>query len=148
MTVRLSRVLGSLAQHMHELGIAHYEPDPAVPYPPNLTAPAVTIGDFPQSPVAAVAIISYGRDPDIFTTATHPLLRLQLAWRTDSEDPLDAMDLAEAGFEKLHTLTPGRWPGGVHPLWMVRTITNKPERDENDRWIQADSYDLQLNPGE
>ena len=144
MTIRLSDVLKSLAQHMHDVGVAAYGSDAYVP----AALPAVVFGHLPDEPANAVAINYYNTDSDIFTVAATPLIRLQLAWRSDSESPLDAMDLAEAGFEKLHTLTPGRWPGGVHPLWMVRTITNKPERDENDRWIQADSYDLQLNPGE
>ncbi|HEY9315788.1 phage tail terminator protein [Williamsia sp.] len=146
MTVQLSEVMRSLAQHMHNVGVADYRPTDV--YPDDLALPALSLGDFPISPIRSVAVIFYGRDPDVFTTTHSPLLRVQLAWRSDSEDPLDVMDMAEDGFRELHSLTPGLWPGGVHPLWMLRTITNKPERDQNDRWIQADSYDLQLNPGE
>ncbi|MCK0517869.1 minor capsid protein [Williamsia sp. DF01-3] len=148
MTIRVTAVLQSLAQQMADLDVAIYQPDPTVPYPSNPELPAAVIGDFPQSPVKAVGIFHYGTNPNIFTVATTPLLRVQLAWRSDSADPLDVMDMAENGFRKLHTLTPGPWPGGVHPIWMLRTITNKPDRDDNDRWIQADSYDIQLNPGE
>ena len=149
MTISVSAVLRSLAQHMHDIGVADYRPAPAY-YPDDFTPelPAVALGDFPQAPIKSVAIIPYGRDPNIFTTATTPLIRVTLAWRSDSEDPTAAMDMADNGFDKLHNETPGPWPGGVHPIWMLRTITNKPDRDKGDRWIQADSYDIQLNPGE
>lgn len=146
MTISLPHVLRSLAQHMDDQGVALFSLTD--PYPDDPIRPAVTFGAFPESPIKAVAINYYNTNPNIFTVATTPLIRVQLAWRSDSENELDVIELAENGFEKLHTMTPGPWPGGVHPIWMLRTITNKPDRDQNDRWIQADSYDIQLNPGE
>jgi hypothetical protein len=143
MTIQLADVMRSLGQHMENLGVAVYNSDYT-----ETDLPAVVFGELADEPANAVAINYYNTNPDIFTVATTPLIRVQLAWRAKSESPLAALSMAENGFRKLHTMTPGPWPGGVHPVWMLRTITNNPDRDDNDRWIQADSYDIQLNPGE
>lgn len=146
MTIRTSAVLRSLAQHMHDLELGAYGSAEVLRAHP--TRPAIILGHLPESPVLAVAINLYGRDPDIDTVTTNPLMRVQLAWRSDTEKMLDAVDLADQASELLHSDTPGVWPGGVRPLWMYRTISAPADRDDNDRWIKADSYEIRLNPGE
>lgn len=143
MTIRLADVMRSLGQHMEDVGVAVYNADYT-----ETNLPAVVFGELSTEPANAVAVNYYGTNPDIFTVATTPRIRVSIAWRSNSESPLVCIDMADNGFDKLHTLTPGPWPGGVHPIWMLRTISNQPEPDGNGRWIKADSYDIQLNPGE
>lgn len=140
----LSAVLRSLAQHMNDGGVAIYSATGG--YDDDIVLPGVVFGELPMNPGNCVAINFYGIDPDVWTVETNPLVRVQLAWRADSTNPLAALDFAEDGFEFLHSMTPGPWPGGVRPLWMQRTISNLAER-ANDRQIKADSYDIRLNPG-
>lgn len=140
----LSAVLRSLAQQMHDLGVATYQPSTG--YAADIVLPGVVFGTMPNAPGNCVAINYYGTDPNIWTVQDNPLIRVQLAWRANSKSPLPVIDLAENGFRALHSMTPGLWPGGVRPLWMQRTISPPAERVD-DRQIKADSYDIRLNPG-
>lgn len=137
-----SAFLQSLAQRMHDLSVAQWSPDEPYPRDGSLALPAVMLGELGDDPVRAVAVVLYDTDPDIFTVEYSPLHRVQLAWRADSRQT--ALDDADRGFEALHSLTPGLWPGGVAPLWVLRTVNGKPDPD-NGTWIKADSYDIRLN---
>ena len=139
----VAALLDSLAQRMHEQGVATFAPDAV--YPPTVTAPAVYFGQLFDSPDHAVAINHYWTGPDTFTQQHHPLMRVQLRWR-GTNDPRVVHALADAGFDALHTLTPGIWPGGLQPLWVQRTIVAPIEPDQNGRWMRADSYEIRLNP--
>lgn len=131
---------------MTDLGVASY----ADSYTGNEPHPTVWFGDLPDKPANAVAINDYNTDPDFFTVNSNPLIMVQMRWRSDSDDPLAVRDLAFDAFEALHTYptSPVSWPGGVSVLWMLRTITAPPTRDDNQRWTKADSYEIRLNPGD
>lgn len=140
----IGAVLKALAQVMHDKGVATYSP--TAPYvESDLRSPAVVFGELNPSPVWAVALCHYGTDPDVDTVEGSPLHRVTLAWRSPKTDPISGVYAdAKRGFDALHTLTPGPWPGGVDPQWMLRTISGQAERD-NGRWIVPDSYDIRLN---
>ncbi|MGB3707600.1 minor capsid protein [Gordonia sp. (in: high G+C Gram-positive bacteria)] len=139
----VERVIDSLSQHLHDLGVATFTPDSV--YPSTVTAPAVYVGHLYPSPDTAVSINHYFTDSDIATQRSSPRMRFQLRWRGD-QNPRTVHKLADDAYALLHTLTPGSWPGGVRILWCVRQIVAPIEADETGRWERADSYEIQLNP--
>ncbi|WFN91479.1 minor capsid protein [Gordonia sihwensis] len=143
-TPTVTRLLDSLAQYMNDAGVATFAADGI--YQPTVTAPAIYFGMLHDKPDTAVAINHYDTDPDVFTHQHNPLMRVQLRWRGD-RDPRTVHRIADKGFTALHTLTPGPWPGGLHPAWVQRTIVAPIETDQNGRWMRCDSYEIRLNPG-
>ncbi len=140
----VARVLDALAQHMHDLDVATFQPDGV--YAATVTRPAVYFGQLHDKPDTAVSINHYWTDPDTFTVSGSPLMRVQLRWRGD-KDPRTVHTLADHAFERLHTQTPGPWPGGLHPQWVQRILVAPIEPDSNGRWMRCDSYEIRLNPG-
>lgn len=138
----VEQVLDSLAQHLHDLGVATFAPDGV--YPATVTAPAVYFAQLYKAPDPAVAIAHYYSDPDVMLGGS-PRMRFQLRWRGD-RTPQTVNRYADRAYAALHTLTPGSWPGGVRIQWCVRQIVAPLEPDENGRWERADSYEIQLNP--
>lgn len=140
----ITSVLDALAQHMHDENVATFSSDGV--YAATVTRPAIYFGRLVDSPDRAVAINHYWTDPDWTTHEHHPCMRVQLRWRGD-RDPRTVHTLADAGFAALHTLTPGPWPGGLHPLKVQRILVAPIEPDSNGRWMRCDSYEIRLNPG-
>lgn len=138
-----SAVAASLAQHLHNLGLATYSPTGA--YPGTPTHPAVFFGRLADRPDRAVAITHYNTDPEYDTHIGSPLMRFQLRWRGNG-DPRTVWGFADAAAQALRTKTPATWPGGVHVLTCWRSITAPIEADSNERWMRADSYEIRLNP--
>lgn len=71
----------SLAQHLHDVGVGHYQPTGV--YPPDLMVPAITVGKLPQSIPSAIAITYYLTESNPDLVLTTPLHMVQLMVRED-----------------------------------------------------------------
>lgn len=144
MTVSAFYVAKAMAAHAHDLGLVFYGATYDDP-----TRPLVTFGDLPENPVSAVSFNVYdvGTEHDDNLDVDNPLVFIQCRFREAGDDGGQAVhDRAHAFFEGMHSQTPGTWPGGVAPLWCLRTITAPAELD-NGHWSKADSYEIRYNPG-
>lgn len=141
MSVEPEALLLSLAQHLDDRGFAHYTAEGA--YPEILTRPVVTFGKLPQDITSAISLNHYFTDPDRMTVEHNPLHFVQLRFR--EPDLLALLDRERAAFRLLHSMLPGRWPGGVSPLSV--TFTSAAPADPADgSWVKAANYAIRLNP--
>lgn len=146
MTIHPVQVMEAFATYLGNSPLCTYSPNGN--YPANPSKVAIYHGVYPvTSPDRAVTINLYNTDPDLFTVAANPLMYVQLRWR-GTKDPRTVLNMAHEGFQLLHSLTPGPWPGGVAPLSVLRTIDGPSDPDSNGRWTKPDSYAIRLNPGE
>lgn len=137
------------AQHAHSLGLVCYRPTEDVPENPDL--PLVCFGELPTDPIRAVAVNVYDTAielDDDRMQIDNPMIYVQWRFREPGDDAGQAAhDRAHAFFQAMHTDSPGTWPGGVAPLWCLRTVTAPAELD-NGHWSKADSYEIRCNQGE
>lgn len=137
------------AQRAHDLGLVCYRPTPDVPLNPDL--PLVCFGELPADPIRAVAVNVYdvaAELDDDRIQGDNPLVYIQWRWREPGDDAGQAVHArAHAFMRAMHTDSPGPWPGGVTPLWCLRTVTAPAELD-NGHWSKADSYEIRCNQGE
>ncbi|AZG43445.1 hypothetical protein [Gordonia insulae] len=141
-------VIMAMAQRAHDLGLVCYRPTPDIPAVPDL--PLVVFGQLPDPPVRAVSVNLYNVAPekdDSLQTA-NPLIYAQWRFREPGDDGGLAVNArTHAFFEAMHSETPGPWPGGVSPLWCLRTVVGETQLD-NGAWSKPDSYEIRYNPGE
>lgn len=137
------------AQRAHDLGLVCYRPTLDVAFDPS--KPLVCFGELPAEPILAVAVNVYdvaAELDDDRIQLDNPLISVQWRFRAPGDDAGQAVhDRAHAFFEAMHTDTPGRWPGGVAPIWCLRTVTAPAELD-NGHWSKADSYEIRCNQGD
>lgn len=139
----------AMAQQAHALGLIHYQETGALPT--DLDIPVWVFGGLPETPILACSAIVYNVDVELdgFGTdlqSSNPLVRVQVRFRTPGADLRDIETVSHAFYRAMHSQTPGTWPGGVAPLWCLRTVTTTPELD-NGAWSKADSYEIRYNPG-
>ncbi|WLP90256.1 hypothetical protein [Gordonia sp. NB41Y] len=143
MTVSPTALLRSLAQRLHNAGLALWDPTGA--YPRNPSRPVITIGKLPQNIVSAVALNHYFTDPEIGLEG-QPLHLVQLLFREPGPTPTAVVDRERTANKVLHTTSSGIWPGGVSPL-SVTFASAAPAESEDDAWLVAANYEIRLNPG-
>lgn len=145
MTIDPAVLETSLAEHLHALGVGHYQPAGA--YPPDLMVPAITVGKLPQSIPSAIAITYYLTESNPDLVLTTPLHMVQLLFR--EPDRRTVIDREHTLRRVLHTMLPGSWPGGITPLSVAFSHAAPADPDEGHQaWTKAANYAIRLNPGE
>lgn len=144
MSVEPADLLEALAQHLDDEGFAMYTASGAYPADPGL--PVVTFGKLPPNITSAVALNHYWTDPDWMTVEHNPLHHVQLTFREPGPDPLPVLQRERDAFRLLHSILPGRWPGGVSPL-SVTFRSAAPADPVEGSWVKAANYAIRLNPG-
>lgn len=145
--VNPTTVLFAMMRRAHDLGLVHYQPTGAAPK--NLSVPLATLGGLPNTVCAAAfAIYNVGVEHDDQLEVTNPLVFIQCRFREPGNDGgIAVANRAHAFFEGMHSETPGLWPGGVAPLWCLRTVVGEAQFD-NGNWSRPDSYEIRYNTGE
>ncbi|AEV51981.1 phage tail terminator protein [Prescottella equi] len=135
----------ALAQRLHDMGLADYQPTGA--YPTNLTVPAVFFGSMPDKPNGAVLINVYNddRERDPHT----PIYLVQLRFRSISGTRRDTERMANWTFsaldDRVNERSNSQW-GAIRVLHCHRHLRAPAEPDMNGRWSRPDSYTIMTNP--
>lgn len=139
-------VVPALARKLHADTIVQYNETGG--YTENPNRPAVVFGVLPASPLTAVSIMCYNesRTGDEY----NPEVYVQLRFRAGGS-PLAVERLANKPFALLHWAENHPleiWPGGVAIL-LSRHLSRTPIiQSGTNQYERADSYRLNVNPGE
>lgn len=139
-----SIVCEGFARWLDEQGIAVYHPDGL--YPTDTVLPAVTIGDLPDTPNAALGLTVYDENTDRGGRGT-PDIYIQAKFRLPGLDPRPVDKAADQLADLLHDQTHITFPGGVRVLHAYRQVRGLAWKDDSGkRRERPDSYRLTLNP--
>lgn len=131
-------LLDGFAQTLEDAAVGVWRSD-GTPYLAAETA--IVVGGMPQSPVACIALATYGPSDD------HPdmaigVRRVQVRVRAGSYRAMN--DLADACFTALHGLTHRQW-GDVHANEVLRISSSPLGQDGSKNWERTDNFAVEVD---
>lgn len=135
-------ILDGLAQHLHDAGVARYNPTGIYE---GEGLPAVFFGQLPDKPDTALLLNLYNVDHQ--RDDGSPDYYIQIRHRTTGRHPKTTEDQADAVFRLLHDTSHQVW-SSVKVLLCRRIIRAPISPDNNNRYTRPDSYRITANPNQ